>query len=832
MDDLLPSYQSVVSQNPWELVAPYLLSDDLCSAALVCQKWHEIFTPQLWGNPASHFGVQNDTVYVALTRFKRTLTWARLSVRELTHTLHLPPAHAQIYGGPHAEWLRDCLERLPRLQSLIVDGLPFFDHAALLTLRHSSQWWASTHLNAFPSFALRLLDASGCINATSFGLATAFLHFPELISLDLSRTLAARDENVFSQLCRLRNLRVLRMRKLGLRDPDLDRIAKVIGTKVRSLDVSDNVHLTDKSARKLLDFCVREVSMNDPLRRQLPDSAAWEAGGKETEIFGTENLDVHLRNKLTGGFVGSLAIEQAPDVGVTHLYISGNSFTVEGVSGLLRARRLQVLDIGTLPVVMKRPYSDEGEEDIVLPGVEKLTPVLADGVAKKLAYLRVHYSIITKDGPSDPLPSPRVELDAGHVHAEMPARDLHELAVQTPPEMELEAEQSQIHELPAEPVGPVELPAHSLVGAIAGMSGLGKNSSTTDTPPPAIEVIPEPTIVKSGPAHAPEPVFLGQEDTPLSPARDARGRLSPVSPMTPFPNITDEIPNGQAPSPTHLQTPPTRSRHNSTHYVEDRRTRLDMRYAQSPRLHPGMLPRAHTLVFTDVPTTTPDRQLIDRLIHFITSAAEESAIALLRAHHTYMLPPGRTRTTAEKQHASTIFALRRIVLEMAPPAPAPSSSNNKKTSSGWHAPPTKSSTEDPDSEAFWHAAAHDFSFFTDDECGLPPTPSHHLPLAAMDGLMLAPSSPSPSSSLPPPNPDAGGGKVKMYDTISELAAFRKDRKAAYDAARAAAPVGADVFVEGHWDGRVTIVRRKGGGEGEEGEEDYYGNRFEGGWLYR
>jgi hypothetical protein len=63
MDDLLPSYESAIKQDPWALIARYLPSNDLCSSALVCQKWHAIFTPELWGNPASHFGVENDTVY-------------------------------------------------------------------------------------------------------------------------------------------------------------------------------------------------------------------------------------------------------------------------------------------------------------------------------------------------------------------------------------------------------------------------------------------------------------------------------------------------------------------------------------------------------------------------------------------------------------------------------------------------------------------------------------------------------------------------------------------------------------------------------------------------
>jgi hypothetical protein len=63
MDDLLPSYESAVHQDPWTFVAQYLPSEDLFSATLVCRKWHEIFSPALWGSPASHFGVQNDTVY-------------------------------------------------------------------------------------------------------------------------------------------------------------------------------------------------------------------------------------------------------------------------------------------------------------------------------------------------------------------------------------------------------------------------------------------------------------------------------------------------------------------------------------------------------------------------------------------------------------------------------------------------------------------------------------------------------------------------------------------------------------------------------------------------
>jgi hypothetical protein len=58
-----PSYGQATTVNAWDLIAGYIPSSDLCSAALVCEQWHTTFAPHLWGNPASHFGDENDRVY-------------------------------------------------------------------------------------------------------------------------------------------------------------------------------------------------------------------------------------------------------------------------------------------------------------------------------------------------------------------------------------------------------------------------------------------------------------------------------------------------------------------------------------------------------------------------------------------------------------------------------------------------------------------------------------------------------------------------------------------------------------------------------------------------
>jgi hypothetical protein len=425
-------------------------------------------------------------------------------VRGLTHTLELPPAHAEIYGGPHAEWLRDCLEYLPGLQCLLVNGLPFFDHASLLCLRHTSLRRRSLQPHIFPVFALRLLDASGCINTTSTGLAEALPHFPNLVSLDLSRTPAAKDRVVLSKLNLFTSLRLLSLKGLGLKDADFGIIAVSIGTRVRSLDVSNN-HLTDTSAQALLDHCLREEIIETHVTHgPLPPVEHGRLNG-DLDTFESENVAEHVRRKLTGGFVGSLAVEMARDVGITHLYLSKNAMTVDGVSGLLRTRRLQVLDVGILPVFQNHYHDTTGitADDTVLTRISKLVPDISNHAAK-LKYLRINYEIVTEDAPIHVAVSPRAELD-GDLGRYAPS-DAHELEANQPHVVELDTIDTTIFEAPGDYIYPAELVASSPCD-----SGQARNASSSETAgdsrkltvhPPNIEITKDYPEVKRGAAYA------------------------------------------------------------------------------------------------------------------------------------------------------------------------------------------------------------------------------------------------------------------------------------------------------------------------------------------
>ena len=172
-------------------------------------------------------------------------------MRQLTHTLHLPPAQSELYDGPHPGWLRDVLEQLPYLQTLCVSQLPFFDHSSLHALRLHTDAKPSTGAVTSHTFSPRLLVAAQCYNATSSGLAEALLHLTNLLFLDLSNTTAARDNQVLANLRCMSNLQVLKLRQVNLRDQDVEILADAVKVCIRSLDVRGNL-LTDSSFITLL----------------------------------------------------------------------------------------------------------------------------------------------------------------------------------------------------------------------------------------------------------------------------------------------------------------------------------------------------------------------------------------------------------------------------------------------------------------------------------------------------------------------------------------------------------------------------------------------------
>ncbi|KAL9109658.1 MAG: hypothetical protein Q9227_005696 [Pyrenula ochraceoflavens] len=768
MEDIPPSYEFATNRDAWEVIAPWISSRDLCAASLVSRKWHSIFAPFLWGDPASHFGEENDEVYVALTRFKRTLRRARLEVRQLTHTLHLPPALSEIYGGPNSTWMRDVLEYLPNLQSLLVSQLPFFDHHSLMSLKRTSSAQLADTSEDLPStqYGLRLLLAKQELNATSVGLSEALQRFPQLIYLDLSYTRPARDATVLSTIGLLSGLRVLKLRGIGLRDREAEVLANAIGIRVTFLDLRNNV-LSDMAVRSLMQACFPASEMDRTNRangsRNLGD---WPIGlppGPDLlslDSLRSENLDQTLLKQLTHPLTGRLAIEDIPHRGLTHLYISENRLSVEGLASLLKSTRLHVLDAGsvdtanalehTRPRSLNSPYEDR----VNLPGPEKLVPILEHHAGRNLTHLRINHAIVTKKAHIVDLPSPSAlasELPGSGPRFELQGSD------SIP--MELPATEA-VFELSTEPQEPrLELPGDCIHLTLSPPIG--------EAPGPD-RAAPQSTPIRGDGAFAPEPLADGdigaqneeiEEEKPVLNAsgtglssRNKSNRASGSSLNLGSPGELSPLPSPPcSPSATRLADIEKllRKRTSCSMSVGDQMARLSPAY-----LHPSAIAHIQTLVLTDVPTQVPKSSpLLPALIAFISACADEAQLSRLQAQTNYSLPPGRSRSSAELSHARTLFALRTIVLEMS--AAQKDIGKNVLTSrvskfSPWVQSPTaygggKSSTGDRDSDNLWSAAERDFSFFGEEgeeqeECGIyEHEPDKYFPTSTLnDKIVLGP----------------------------------------------------------------------------------------------
>jgi len=682
------------------------------------------------------------------------------------------------------------LEGLPNLQSLIVHGLPFFDHAALNALRYTRLSGNRNQLGpAQTPFGLRLLDASRCSNVTATGLQQALRRFDSLLYLDLSWTYPAKSPEVLRSLSQFRGLQVLKLRGISLKDDDVLILANAIKTRVRSLDLRNN-QLTDRSVRVLLDQCFTPPPRRDNNGRVMSPSLLPYLGAEMLAIYRGVNFEAFLRNEFTGKFVGRLAIEEAPESGTTHLYLSDNQLTVEGLSGLIRSGRLHVLDVGSLLPAMA---SQDGSFKMDFPSLAKLAPVLAESASHSLTHLRIDHSLVTGESPTmqdfakEPIPGYCELADTSNYPAGVAELD-HDTGV---------------YEMMGDTSFPVEVSSEA-IHSVAVPIDVEKPTTQTQQARRRSQDLPIPTR-KEGADEDGLHVTLLEEENNVS------STLAPNSSLS------------------------TRGLGRSySSIVKERKSRLQTCLTQGKGFQPGLLPHLVTLILTEVSPSSPTLDTPNKLISFVQACAEETTLAKLQAQLDWTLPPGRrTSSSYQKELVRRSFALEQLILEIAPCSLA---EKKVEAASAWRHRGTKSVTQDQDSEALWAASQTDFSFFGEGETNsLDTYLEPHIPLNIMSGMEVSVGhDPSASSNHPPQNHINETSSAPEVDVIAELSKFRKATKSAYQQRQQYGKK--EVEVPGYWDGNIKVIRGVKDAdprfEDDEVWADYYGNRFSNGYLYR
>ena len=364
---------------------------------------------------------------------------ARLCVRQLTHTLHLPSTFSELYDAPGPAWFEQLQKALPNLQSLIVSGLPFFDHRALFALASCLISPISPSQISSYQYPLRLLNASSCSNTTASSLGQALGCLTKLVYLDLSGCTGVRDEVVLSRFRAMPDLQVLKLQRCKLRDADISELMAAILWSVRSLDLTGNL-LSNLSAPHLAASVVFDDSSRDVSRTNrgthsistVEEWTGWPVSAARPDPavmdeFRDESLNERFMQRLTSHLVARLPSQDLPHTGITHLYISGNQLTIGDVRSLVSSRKLHVLDVG-------RISSSNFDE------VEHLIRAL-EYYASEMTYLRLHHSVVTGETPLTGWDLKREPINEGtndsvHSEAEMMPPDFEVVINQPAPPYE------------------------------------------------------------------------------------------------------------------------------------------------------------------------------------------------------------------------------------------------------------------------------------------------------------------------------------------------------------------------------------------------------------
>lgn len=702
----------------------------------------------------------------------------------MTHTLRLPPAHAEIYQGPHADWLLTVLRRLPNLQCLVVDRLPFFDHAALLYTRRAVTTIGGSSIGP-AEFPMRLLNAAGCMNATHTGLSETLLHLTSLVYLDLSHTSVARHYSVLHALHHLPNLRVLKLRGVGLCDEDVELIGLSTGLHLRSLDIRDN-NLTDRSALWLLRHCFKFSKPTDPKSGIAPREIGFEApsqiGAEPLSLYQDVNLNRRVRTRLASGVPCELPFDADPRSGITHLFLSGNKFTVTGVSDLLKTSSLRVFDAGDLTVEAPPDYAGQAQDtasrDLLFSG--GLLSVLKSHAAFKMNYLRINHSVVTGD----------IDWDT---HVPNVAELQGSLGFRVPTGASESDSAAMRH--------PVE--ADSRAGPLPHTDPQRRSSQTAELPGDT----PTATFVR-----ATARLTLAEDEKPASQWKNG-----------------DDPGEGSSSDRGHRVDGNSARPRSYSFLVEKRKQFLKGQNTTQPFLTPAQMPGLSILVLTGVPEKAASPIIGARIIQLIRCCASLLALAKDEAALSYQRPPGTSARSFEREYIRSVIAMKRIVIEMAPPE------RESKHIASWRKA-GKSSTEDDDSEAFWTAAAGDFTFFDEDECGLPVErqqgqmfATQLLPMSEEDEKHRLQAARVRQKEAEEKAKAEAEASMRTFDVVGQIAEFRRARREAHQRALESGLVNPNV--EGHWPGEVKIVRPHLEVEMKT-PQDWYGNRFEKGYLYR
>lgn len=215
--------------------------------------------------------------------------------------------------------------------------------------------------------------AQGCHNLTSFGVEGLLeMGWPDLEDLDLSSSCGVNQPKVFmtiSNEASLPSLKRLALRNLELKDTAIEILAKGLGTRIRELDIRENL-VSDVGVEFLLNYCFLppEYDVHPGLAAAAAQMEGYYTGPPPPPFHKDGNASLNARK------------------GLTHLLISKNpKIHWTSIEYLIKTTRLECFDCGTV-----------ADFDLLSAHSRKRLPlpILSMYAHKNLVSLRIDFRLI------------------------------------------------------------------------------------------------------------------------------------------------------------------------------------------------------------------------------------------------------------------------------------------------------------------------------------------------------------------------------------------------------------------------------------------------------
>ncbi|KAL2174358.1 uncharacterized protein P884DRAFT_332042 [Thermothelomyces heterothallicus CBS 202.75] len=453
----LPSYRAATTRPDWlALVAPYVRINDYASLCLVSRHFYRQFAPRLWNDPLAvmHPGCLIRFMRHVKTRVRATTPGnlvRSFDTRWVSQSYDYAVfAHAGIGGAvPLSSLLLSIASSFPRLRCILLDGYPNLAHeppGSPLTPDQPPPFQP-------PFEPPLLLSTARC----QVALPPSFFASPYLKSLvyldvsdmpgSLRHPLAQRTLSPAN----LPGLRILKLRGREMDDATATLLFKTFGEQLWSLDLSRN-KLTDDALDALNQFSfpsqtsrtdhysvegrIASLLTSSPSfgtfctvtesewsadfshpHRHIADPPCYiahdEAGPHPTiapRLDGRvkilpDSADA-VKAMLSGG-VGShsppLESVQIADVcraphGITHLYLSSNNVSAEGLSRTIRSSpgQLQRLECDSVSFKLPDAAPPSWLSKARLSGALGCAHLFRPVFSANLQVLRIHHSVVTQ----------------------------------------------------------------------------------------------------------------------------------------------------------------------------------------------------------------------------------------------------------------------------------------------------------------------------------------------------------------------------------------------------------------------------------------------------